>query len=186
MCFIYDYFTVVLTFGNYLQANIPSYFLLVWGGQKPKEKQNGHSWRSGFGFKNFKKYGYLQCFRRFSAVKTRWNANFEFWLHDEAHKILQVPVFGALHCSETHVMHHGVTGEPYRIIHAKDDSILEAEEVYLRHVCHSSFLHTVLSLINWNRKTEERWGRSDHIDSSSQVKLPKRKGIPKNSEQCVC
>ena len=58
-------------------------------------------------------------------------------IYDEAHKILHLPVFGALHCS-----HHGMAGEPCRIllvlIHAKDDIVL------LRHVCHSSFLHTGL------------------------------------------
>ena len=64
-------------------------------------------------------------------------------------------MFGVLHCSETQEVHHAVRGEPYRIIHAKDDSIL-LKRLNLRHVCHSSFLHTVLSLINGNRKTKER------------------------------
>ena len=89
------------------------------------------------------KYWYLQCFSHFTAVKPRWNANFEFLLYDEAHKVLQLPVFGALHCSETQAMHHGVTGEPCRIlpllIHAKDDSVLEAEEVQFA-PCLSFFL----------------------------------------------
>ena len=53
---------------------------------------------------------------------------------------------------------------------------LKLKRYHLRHVWNSSFLHTGLG----NRQTEERWGRSDQIDSSIQVKLPKRKGMPKN------
>ena len=43
--------------------------------------QNGLSWGSDFVFKNLHKYWYLQCFRHFSALKPRWNANYEFWLY---------------------------------------------------------------------------------------------------------
>ena len=56
-------------------------------------------------------------------------------------------------------MHHGVTGEPCRIvlvlIYAKDDSVLEAEEVHFAPRL-SIFLWIFDFFIHGNRKTEER------------------------------
>ena len=157
-----------------------------------RKKQNGLSWGSDFGFKNLHKYWYLQCFRHFSAVKPRWNANFELWFYEEAHKIL--------YCNYQCLVHFTALKPRWCIMVSQANHVgscwhwsmlriivfLKLKRYNLRHVCHSSFLHTGLFLIHGKRKTEERWGRSDHIDSSNQVKQPKHKGIPKNIEQCVC